>query len=84
MNPWIWQLIIIILAIAFVPLIISGTAVLITSVIHSAGETIHSLIRPFSMSGDARLEGVIRLCLYLIAITFLARLLFGNRGDGSE
>jgi hypothetical protein len=40
------------------------------------GESITSLFRPFTLSGDARLEGLISLCLYLIIITFLFRFLF--------
>ena len=84
MNPWIWRLIILILAIAFVPLIISGTASLISSGIHSAQEAIHTLIIPLSEPGEERLKGIIRLCLYLIAITLLARVLFGRRGGGEN
>ena len=84
MNPWIWRIIITILAIAFIPLIVTGTAALVTSGIHSIGESVHALLRPLSMSGDARLDGVIRLCLYLIAITLLARILFGRRGGGEN
>ena len=83
MNPWILRLIIIILAVAFVPIIVSGTASLITSAIHSVGGGIFSLFEPFSRSGDARLEGIIKLCLYLVAITLIARFLFGRR-DGNK
>jgi hypothetical protein len=39
------------------------------------GESITSLFRPFTLSGDARLEGLIKMCLYLIVITFLIRFL---------
>jgi hypothetical protein len=82
MNPWILRIIIIILAIAFLPLMVSGTASLVTGGIHSVSEGIHSLLRPLSMSGDAKLEGVIRLCLYLIVIMLLARFMLGGRkGD---
>lgn len=84
MNPWIWRIIIIILAVAFIPIIISGTASLISSGIHGVGQSIHSLLRPLSQPGDARLEGIIRLCLYLISITLLARFLFGRRGGGEN
>ena len=80
MNPWIWRLIILILAIAFIPMIVSGTASLVSSGTHSVAESIHSLLRPLSMSGDARLEGLIRLCFYLISITLLINFLFGRGG----
>jgi hypothetical protein len=79
MNPWIWRIIIIILSVAFVPLIVSWTVSLVTSAIHSASEGVHSLFRPLSQHGDAKLEGVIRLCLYLIAITLLARFVFSKK-----
>lgn len=79
MKPWIWRSIIIILAIAFVPMIVAGVASLVTAGIHVVGQNVHSLLRPLSMSGDARLEGIIRLCLYLVAITLLARVLFRGR-----
>jgi hypothetical protein len=79
MNPWLWRIIIIILAIAFVPIIVSGTASLITSGIHEVGESIHSILRPLSMKGEARLKGIIELCLYLVSITILIRFFFGNK-----
>ncbi len=80
MNPWIWRLIILGAAICFVPLIVSGTASLVVKAIHGTGASIHSLLRPLSMPGDARLEGLIRLCLYLISITLLLSFLFGKGG----
>jgi len=80
MNPWVWRIIIIVVAVAFVPLIVSGTAALITKGIYGVSQGIHTMLEPLSGSGDARLEGVIRLCLYLIVITLLARFLFGGRG----
>jgi K+-transporting ATPase A subunit len=79
MNPWVWRSIIIILAVAFIPLIISGTAALVTSGIHGISQLIQSLISPFSETGDAKLQGLIRLALYLIAITLLVRFLIGRR-----
>ena len=79
MNPWIWRIVIVILAIAFIPLIVNGTASLITIGINEVSQNIQSLLRPFSMRGGARMEGIIRLCLYVIAITLLARFLFERR-----
>ncbi len=81
MNPWVWRILILIVAIPLVPLVVAGTASLVTTGIHSVGDGIQSLLKPFSMSGDAKLEGIIRLCLYLVAITLLARFLFGNIGN---
>jgi len=82
MNPWVWRIMIMILAIAFIPVVVSGTAALVTSVIQGIGHSIHSLLRPLSMSGDARLEGAIRLCLYLVAITLICRFIVGG-GKGT-
>ena len=79
MNPWIVRIIAIILAVALVPIMVSGTASLVADAIQSAGEGIHSLFTPFSMSGEARLQGVIRLCLYLISITLLIRFLLRTK-----
>jgi hypothetical protein len=52
---------------------------LVTSGINEVSQSIHSLFRPFSMRGGARMEGIIRLSLYVVAITFLVRFLFGGR-----
>ena len=78
MNPWIWRALLIIVAIALLPTIVSGTASLITSGIHGIGESIHSILRPLSMRGEAKLKGIIELCLYLVSITILIKFLFRN------
>jgi hypothetical protein len=31
------------------------------------------------MRGEAKLKGIIELCLYLVSITILIRFLFGNK-----
>ena len=82
MNPWIIRFIVIGLAIALLPLIVGGTASLVSQAVNGISEGVQSLISPFSMSGEARLEGIIRLCLYLIAVTLLARFLVRKRGGG--
>ena len=79
MNPWIWRIVIVILAVAFIPIIVNGTASLVTGGINEVSQSIHSLLRPFSMRGGARMEGIIRLSLYVVAITLLVRFLFGRR-----
>ena len=43
------------------------------------GESITALFRPFTLSGKARLGGLIEMCLYLIVITFLIRFLLLGR-----
>jgi len=82
MNSWITRIIIIILAIAFLPIIINLASILTVQAINSTIQGIKGLFDPFSMSGDAKLGGVIGLCLYLIAITFLIRFLFGMQRKG--
>jgi uncharacterized membrane protein HdeD (DUF308 family) len=74
--------IIIILAIAFVPILINLVSLVAVQGINATIQGIKSLFDPFSMSGDARLGGVIKLCLYLIAITFLVRFLYGTQRRG--
>jgi hypothetical protein len=78
MKPWMIRLIVIILAIALVPLIVSGVSALIVDAIHGISHGINSLFAPLSKTGEPRLEGLIRLCLYLITITLLVRFLLGR------
>ena len=70
MNPWIWRIIAVILAIAFLPLIVNGVASLTMNAIDAVGHSINLLLKTLSRPGEARLEGLIRLCLYLVSITF--------------
>lgn len=79
MRPWLWKVILVILAFAFLPLVVAGTASLVSSAIYGVAGTFQGLLSPFSMSGGARLEGIIRLCLFLISITFLVQVLFGKK-----
>jgi hypothetical protein len=73
-NPWIWRFAIILFAVVLVPtVIIPGAASLITQGINSAGDIIEGSLRSLSQSGDARLEGLIKLCLNLIFIAILIR-----------
>jgi hypothetical protein len=80
MKDWIWRIVIIILALAIVPPIINGTASIVISGIATISKTVHSFIGTVSGSGDARLESLIKLCLYLISITILIRFLFNKKG----
>ena len=80
MNLWIWRIVIVLLAIALIPIIVQGTTSLISSGIEVFSQNIHDLFEPLSKSGEKRLLGIIRLCLYLISITLLARFLLGRGG----
>ena len=75
MNSWTGRIIMIILAIAFVPLLVTIISHLAVLVINAGIQGITSLFDPFSMSGDAKLSGVIKLCLYLVAGTLLVKYL---------
>jgi uncharacterized protein involved in outer membrane biogenesis len=70
-----WRIVIFIVAIILVLIIVPVVASLATNAVSFMGESITSLFRPFTLSGDARLEGLIKMCLYLIVITFLIRFL---------
>ncbi|MDY6989623.1 MAG: hypothetical protein SWQ30_16370 [Thermodesulfobacteriota bacterium] len=72
------RLIVIILAIAFVPLIVSGVSALVVDAIHGVSHGINGLFAPLCKTGEPRLEGLIRLCLYLITVTLLVRFLLGR------
>ena len=73
MNPWVWRIIVIGFALAFIPLIVKGIAALTVRGVHAISRGIESLLGPLSMTGDARMEGLIELCLYLVAIVLLAK-----------
>ena len=80
MNPWVFRLLIAGLAVVLVPLIIKGVARLTVRGINAVSNGIESLIHPLSMTGDARMEGIIQLCLYLIVVTVIVNRLFGKKG----
>ena len=79
MNPWVGRASVIILAVAFVPLIVKGVASLTVRAVHAVSYGIGALLRPLSETGDARMEGLIQLCLYLIAVVLLAKVLSRSR-----
>jgi hypothetical protein len=80
MNPWITRIIILILAVPLVPIIVNGTAKIITNSIQATQKGVIGLLSPVGMSGQAGLEGAIRLGLYLIVVTLIARFFFSRRG----
>ena len=66
------------LALSVVALIVSSIMVptvanLTVKGIRYFRETIARVLAPLTLSGNARLEGLISLCLYLIIITLLVR-----------
>ena len=80
MNQWVIRAIVVVLAIAFLPLVVNGVAHFATEAVNSAGTGIKNLLAPLRYSGSAKVEGVIRLCLYLIAVVLIIRFLSGRRG----
>ena len=81
MNPWVWRIIVIGFALAFIPLIVKGIAALTVRGVHAISRGIESLLGPLSMTGDARMEGLIQLCLYLVVITLLVKAFRGKGGN---
>ena len=75
MNPWIQRAIVVILSVAFVPLIVTGISALTMRGINAIRHEIESLLGPLSMTGDPRMQGLIELCLYLVAIVYIGKLL---------
>ena len=81
MNTWLWRIILIVVAVALLPILIDGTTRLAVHWMNAITRETSTLFDPFSLSGDARVGGVIKLCLYLIAGTLLIRF-FINRRQG--
>ena len=79
---WNNRIIIILLTVASLFILVPLATQLTIQVIHAITQGIQNLFLPLSMSGDARLEGVIKLCLYVLGITLLARFLFDRGGRG--
>ena len=79
MNPWIPRIIIVVLAMAVLPLVVNGVAHLTTQAVEAVGRGVQGLLAPLSDHGSDRIEGVIKLCLYLVAVVFLAKFLFRAR-----
>ena len=66
------------LALCVVALIVStimvpAVASLTAKVIIFFREAISTALAPLTLSGDARVQGLIKLCLYLVIITLLVR-----------
>jgi hypothetical protein len=77
---WTHRIIIILLALAFLPVLVHLVTQFSMLAINAATQELQHLFQPLFMAGGSRLEGVIKLCLYLIGITLLVRFLFGPRG----
>ncbi|EFK09974.1 conserved hypothetical protein [delta proteobacterium NaphS2] len=65
------------------PILVNGTAKLISKVIHRVGDAVSSIFMFSAMSGEARLQGFIVICLYLIGILVLFRVFvrMGGKDD---
>jgi hypothetical protein len=75
MNRWLVWIIVVGLALAFVPLIVKGIAALTVRGVNAVSHEIESLLGPLSMTGDPRMQGLIELCLYLVAIVYIGKFL---------
>jgi len=79
MNPWIIRIVILILAMILLPVLVNGVAHLTTQAIDAAGNGVQNLLSPLSGGGGNRTKGIIKLCLYLIAVTLLVKFLLRGR-----
>ena len=70
-----WRIVIFIVAILLSFSMVPFVASLVINAFNYMGESITALFRPFTLSGKQRLQGLIELCLYLVAITLLIRFL---------
>ena len=77
---WAWRLIVILLAIAVLPMIISGIALFVSNSVQAIVESIRNIFGSFSIYGNDGLYSVIQLCLWLLAIIFLIKFFFKKRG----
>ena len=68
-----WRIVIFIVAIILSLIVVPFVASLATNAISFLGENITALFRPFTLSGDARLEGLVTLCLYLVFFVILLK-----------
>ena len=85
MNPWVIRILIILLAIGLVPVLVQGTAKLISDAIHGTGNAINKAIVPLYMSsGPDKLDGVILLGLYVIFIIAILRIVMKPRGGRDD
>ena len=71
-----WRIVIFIVALILSFYMVPFVASLVTNAVSFMGERITALFRPFTLSGKQRLQGLVELCLYLVAITFLIKSLF--------
>ena len=86
MSQWSVGVIVIIIAMAFVPLIINGVAAGIEQGIDGISHFIKGVFDSGSRSGDVRLQGLIKLCLYLVCVVFLVDFICQKVGrkDGTK
>ena len=67
------RIVIFIVAIILAYIMVPRVASLIIGGANFTADKIADLFRPFTLEGEARLEGLIRLCLYLVAGTLIVK-----------
>ena len=70
-----WRIVIFIVALILSFIVVPVVASLVTNAVSFLGESITALFRPFTLPREARMQGLIELCIYLVTITFLIRFL---------
>jgi hypothetical protein len=76
LHPLVLKIVIALIALAFLPSLINFVAEV---TVHSINVITEGITAPFSLRGDPKIEGLIKLCLYLIAITLLAKFILNLR-----
>lgn len=75
MNDWTWRIILSLVALFLTPIVVSMATSLAVNGVAYVNHIITGLFRPLAMSGEARLQALIKLCLYLVSITLILRFL---------
>ena len=69
------RIVIFIVALILSFIVVPVVASLVTNAVSFMGESISDLFRPFTLPREARQQGLIELCLYLVTLTLLIRFL---------
>jgi hypothetical protein len=79
MSPWVTRGALIILAIAFVPVVVNGTALFVEKVIHAGSEALAGVFGSLSGSSETRVRALLKLSLYFVLITLIVKALLGKQ-----
>ena len=84
MNPLVWRISAALVALALVPLVINGTAAVITNGVNSVSHGVKTFFDSIFVFGDdRRMEALIKLAVGLVVVVLIATNLFGKPGGQS-